>query len=760
MTLRTRLLIFVLLFSSVVLTNILALMYLARSVSSSLNSIEDIRQRQLVAVQLNAHLRDAEAALYRYQIDGEVGFKSQFLDQLNNFSNDLEKYRQLATDSNERQWADTLAQTYQQTLDTGNSLLALRDRRASHLEDFLSAISQLTALLFKDVKPNRPGDSAYQAIVTDMQDVSRAMLSAVTGYIASPDETKRLQFTDAVVASVRASSDFHGTAQSENEERWAGEIADLFNQTQHLGSQLIGERDLQQSLYANFISIIFTAGQQTIVEQIEPYEAEKFAREQQGLRNAVNTAIGTSIGTASILSVIALLFLINLSRQVNTRTAALLQGAERVSAGDLTERVSTGGKDELSRIANAFNDMMTDLATRERRLKARLTELEALRRVSLQLTSALDPQVVLETIAENVLHLSVANEVRIYTGADLSLSASANRDQTTSLSAVQPNNIVSIVASTGQMHVANWSESRSLFDNSLSQGAVSIAGFPLRLGEQVLGVLFVTSSGRRAFTSADIRFLNLLADQAAVALGNASLFKDLHEREERLRALIGKMAHIQDEERRLIGLDLHDGLTQIVISANMHINALEAFIAEELSPEAAQELEMSRCLIKQAIDEARRVITELRPTLIEDFGLEEGLRRYVTEFCEVEGWNCEVVTQTGGLQVPSAVEAAIFRIAQEALTNTRKYARTEKVRVELVLENGSLMLRVQDWGQGFEVSRTEQEEAEHLGLIGMRERAQMINGVCKIESQLGKGTWVEVLLPLESLTQRSDDDDR
>ena len=224
MTLRTRLLIFVLLFSSVVLTNILALMYLARSVSSSLNSIEDIRQRQLVAVQLNAHLRDAEAALYRYQIDGEVGFKSQFLDQLNNFSNDLEKYRQLATDSNERQWADTLAQTYQQTLDTGNSLLALRDRRASHLEDFLSAISQLTALLFKDVKPNRPGDSAYQAIVTDMQDVSRAMLSAVTGYIASPDETKRLQFTDAVVASVRASSDFHGTAQSENEERWAGEI--------------------------------------------------------------------------------------------------------------------------------------------------------------------------------------------------------------------------------------------------------------------------------------------------------------------------------------------------------------------------------------------------------------------------------------------------------------------------------------------------------------------------------------------------------
>jgi signal transduction histidine kinase len=759
MSLRTRLLIFVLLFSSVVLANILALMYLTRSISSSLKSIEDIRQRQLVAVQLNAHLRDAEAALYRYQIDGEAGFKSQFLEQLNNFSNDLEKYRQLATDANEQGWAATLEQTYQQTLTSGNSLLALRDSRANHLEEFLSAISQLTAMLFNEVKPNRPEDPAYQAIVTDMQDVSRTMLSAVTGYIASPDESKRLQFSDAVVASVKASRDFQGTARSEDEARWAGEITNLFNRTQNLGSQLISERDLQQSLYANFIAILFTGGQQTIVEQIEPYEAEKFSREQQGLLKAVNTAIVTSIGTAGVISVVAFLFLINLSRQVNTRTAALLQGAERVSAGDLTERVSASGKDELSRIATAFNDMMTDLATRERRLKARLTELEALRRVSLQLTSALDPQVVLETIAENVLHLSVANEVRIYTGADLTLAASANRDQTTSLPAPQPNNLVSIVASTGQMHVANWSESRSLFEHSLSQGAVSIAGFPLKLGEQALGVLFVASNGRRTFTSADIRFLNLLADQAAVALGNASLFKNLHEREERLRALIGKMAHIQDEERRLIGLDLHDGLTQIVISANMHINALDAFISEALSSEAAQELEVSRSLIRQAIDEARRVITELRPTVIEDFGLEEGLRRYVTEFCKTEHWDCEVVTQMDGLKAPSAVEAAIFRIAQEALTNTRKYARTEKVRVELVLENGSLLLRVQDWGQGFEVSTTEQDEAGHLGLTGMRERAQMINGVCKIESQPGKGTCVEVRLPIESLTQRSDDDD-
>lgn len=87
------------------------------------------------------------------------------------------------------------------------------------------------------------------------------------------------------------------------------------------------------------------------------------------------------------------------------------------------------------------------------------------------------------------------------------------------------------------------------------------------------------------------------------------------------------MAQIQDEERRLIGLDLHDGLTQLIISANMHLNSLVALMGVKMGAPAIQELDVSRTLVRQAIDEARRVISELRPTVVEDFGLEEGLRR-------------------------------------------------------------------------------------------------------------------------------------
>jgi len=590
MSLRTRLVIFVLLFGSAVLTNIFALVYLARSISNSLDAIENIRQRQLVAVQMNAHLRDAEAALYRYQINGEVGFKSQFIEQLNNFSNDLGQYRQLAGVSNEQQWASTLEAAYQQALSTGQELVELRDNQTSRLDQFLNAQSQLSTFLSNDVVPKR-SDPEYQAIVSDMQDSSRAMLSAVTGYLASPDETKRVQFTDAVVAFQQAMGSFRDIALSEDEKRWAGEILAIFDQLKSLGTQLISGRDLQQSLYANFISIIFNASQQTIVGKIEPHETEKFTKEQQTLLQAVNTASIASIVAAALISAIAVLFMYHLSRQINTRATALLDGAERVTHGNLEEPVMIVGEDEFGKLAMSFNTMMRELANRE----------------------------------------------------------------------------------------------------------------------------------------------------------------------DRLRAMIGRMAHIQDEERRLIGLDLHDGLTQLIISANMHLNTLNSQIGSKLNAQTLQALDVSRTLIKQSIDEARRVISELRPTMVEDLGLERGLRQYVTEVCEDQNWESEIATDTQGLQIEHSMEASIFRIAQEALTNIRKHARTQRVRVELSADDQILVLRVQDWGQGFDALLIQKDEAEHLGLVSMQERAQMINGVCKIESQLGKGTIIEVRIPLTSLSKRSED---
>jgi signal transduction histidine kinase len=582
--------VFVVLFGSAVLTNIFALVYLARSISSSLNSIERIRQRQLTAVQMNAHLRDAEAALYRYQINGEAGFKTQFTEQLANFSSDIDQYDRLAGEPLEQQWVLTLHIANEQALTTGTQLIDLRDQQSASMEDFLDTQSQFSAFLLSDVMPSRPDDLAYQTIVSEMQNSSRAMLSAVTGYLASPEETKRVQFTDAVVSLQQRIDDFHDKAQSQEEQRWAEISFVSFNQLKSLGTKLISGRDLQQSLYANFISVIFSAGQQTIVGQIEPHELQKVAQEQQALLKAVSITSITSILTAVLISALAILFMFYLSRQINARATALLAGAERVTQGNLNQPVEIQGKDEFGRLAESFNEMMHELASRE----------------------------------------------------------------------------------------------------------------------------------------------------------------------ERLRALIGRLAHIQDEERRLIGLDLHDGLTQMIISANMHLNTLNAQIGSQLSGQSLQALDVSRTLVKQSIDEARRVISELRPTVVDDLGLEAGLRQYVREISEEQSWDSEIDIDTRGLRISPSVQASIFRIAQEALTNIRKHAKTDKVRVELSVSNQNLVLRVQDWGRGFDASLINRDEAEHLGMVSMQERAQMINGFCKVESELKKGTRIEVYIPLASLEHRSE----
>jgi signal transduction histidine kinase len=145
-----------------------------------------------------------------------------------------------------------------------------------------------------------------------------------------------------------------------------------------------------------------------------------------------------------------------------------------------------------------------------------------------------------------------------------------------------------------------------------------------RLGRQMTDSVNALLRGASRVAAGDLRTPVELAghdEHARLAASFNAMMDDLASREERLRTLLSRMAQIQDEERRLIGLDLHDGLTQLMMSTNMHLNALNALSAARLDPQALQELDVSRSLIKQAIDEARKVIAELRPTVVDDFGL-------------------------------------------------------------------------------------------------------------------------------------------
>jgi signal transduction histidine kinase len=277
-------------------------------------------------------------------------------------------------------------------------------------------------------------------------------------------------------------------------------------------------------------------------------------------------------------------------------------------------------------------------------------------------------------------------------------------------------------------------------------GIRAAAAFPLVLKGLILGVFYVAYDVRDVFSDAELRSIQLLVDQATVAIQNARLYRNLQESEANLQEMAQKMMTIQEAERHLVGLDLHDGLTQMLLSINMHINALDAQPLV-LNSVAEKELALIRAGIRDAIEEVQQVISELRPTELSEMGLVNDLNQYLGKSRVKHGWRVEFKASPSQIELPPMVETAVFRIIQEALNNASRHGHAQKVRVSLQVEDDLLHLSIKDWGRGFDPADLT-KEADHIGLLGMRERALLLNGTCEVISALGEGTEVLAHLPI------------
>jgi signal transduction histidine kinase len=142
-------------------------------------------------------------------------------------------------------------------------------------------------------------------------------------------------------------------------------------------------------------------------------------------------------------------------------------------------------------------------------------------------------------------------------------------------------------------------------------------------------------------------------------------------------------------------------------------------------------------------------MSDLRPSTLDDFGLVVALQQLLDAAASDAGWRAEYHSDSSMTRLSPAVETTIFRVVQEAISNARKHARTERVNVMLSRQNGRVLVEVRDWGCGFEVEgvAARPERGEHLGLMGMRERASLLGGSVTIDSAPGSGTSVRIMLP-------------
>ncbi len=264
-----------------------------------------------------------------------------------------------------------------------------------------------------------------------------------------------------------------------------------------------------------------------------------------------------------------------------------------------------------------------------------------------------------------------------------------------------------------------------------------------------LGMIELYGSSPDLGQTASGELLATLATQISISLDNADLYERLAQRGAELQMLVKQLISAQEEERRMVAYDLHDGLIQMLVGARLQLSNFRA----ESAPATHSSQESLRKGIEElgaAILEARRVIEGLRPATLDDLGLVSALRQLAEETRKGCGCELEFAARPQQMRLPPTVETTAFRIAQEAITNARKYAQTPKLRVSLALEADCLRLEVRDWGKGFRypIPETARREARGVGIMGMRERAHLLGGDCTIESRSGNGTTVKASLPL------------
>jgi signal transduction histidine kinase len=243
-----------------------------------------------------------------------------------------------------------------------------------------------------------------------------------------------------------------------------------------------------------------------------------------------------------------------------------------------------------------------------------------------------------------------------------------------------------------------------------------------------------------------------VGDLQALAVENMTLQAALVVRGTQLQELVERLFSAQEEERRHVAIDVHDGVAQTAAATHQRLESLAAAYRPR-SPQTRRDLHRARELSRRTVQEARRIIAGLRPTVLDDFGLTAALQQ-LAEQLRADGLEvtAEVRFEPGSARLAPVVETALYRVAQEAVANVRKHAAADRVRLTLQHAGEVLRLTIADNGRGFDPSDLAQDGplGERVGLDGMHERLTLLGGQLTVESRPGRGTRVIAELPLAS----------
>ena len=280
------------------------------------------------------------------------------------------------------------------------------------------------------------------------------------------------------------------------------------------------------------------------------------------------------------------------------------------------------------------------------------------------------------------------------------------------------------------------------------QEAASHMANDRQVSETGRAIMFEESSFGRIFLS--VKFPLTDAQGRVFAIGGVST--DITQRKRSQDALAKEHRNLKhllqssDHERQLIAYEIHDGLAQQLAGAIMQIQAF-AHLKDKNPKEAAKAYDAGLTMLRQGHFEARRLIAGVRPPILDESGVVEAVAHLVNELRREKGPKIEFLNSVEFDRLDPTLENAIYRIAQEGLTNACQHSKSERIWVSLLQREDRLRIEIRDWGAGFDPGTVPKS---HFGLEGIRQRARLLGGQCRIRSAAGKGSRITVTLHVVS----------
>lgn len=272
----------------------------------------------------------------------------------------------------------------------------------------------------------------------------------------------------------------------------------------------------------------------------------------------------------------------------------------------------------------------------------------------------------------------------------------------------------------------------------------SLWGVPLQVRDEVTGVLYLGFGHEYHCLSRERKLLNAIAERCALAIDRVKLLDELRQREDQIRQLGEHVLHAQEEERRRISRELHDEVGQSLLVMRLYIEMIQSDLPKT-AKKVAGKLEDTRALAESTIQEMRRLIAALSPSVLEELGLQASIRHVVNNFSRT--FPGEVSLRMPEFNnLPKGTEIMIYRLVQECFSNAVKHSNASRISLQVDRRNGHIRLSVNDNGVGFDVKRAHKKEGS-FGLNGMRERVELLGGKLDVQSSPGKGTKIRIALP-------------